>query len=328
MNAQQLNRGRNFNSVRFNQDKGAPGHSTHKLLKPKYQGNRDGHHGSKQQGNGGQHAPKHKGGSLEELLIGGYKGKPSNFDPKKSNKYNALMAYFQKNDQSATGAHPVSSNGASAAGQASANAILSPSLPFAFAMTIHEDSGFNSQFNPQEEEQEPLPKSTQCCEGQLMLDQEDRVVNRVMRVAERVDDLEDLGAVQFYTLTGLHPQEYIKRRENALTSISDALNGCNEFDAQVTTDIFENDLAQTDNIFQNFSSGDIKDNCETPPLNRHPQLRDVFEDDCTDPSDFFEESGSEYSLDLYQEYGTKEDLDSGAAGVVLATLTQALCGAF
>jgi hypothetical protein len=136
MNAQQLNRGRNFNSVRFNQDKGAPGHSTHKLLKPKYQGNRDGHHGSKQQGNGGQHAPKHKGGSLEELLIGGYKGKPSNFDPKKSNKYNALMAYFQKNDQSATGAHPVSSNGASAAGQASANAILSPSLPFAFAMTI------------------------------------------------------------------------------------------------------------------------------------------------------------------------------------------------
>ena len=46
------------------------------------------------------------------------------------------MSYFQKNDQSATGAPPVSSNGASAAGQACANAVLSPSLPFAFAMTI------------------------------------------------------------------------------------------------------------------------------------------------------------------------------------------------
>jgi hypothetical protein len=57
-------------------------------------------------------------------------------------------------------------------------------------MTITEDSGFDSQFNPQEEEQEPLPKSTQCCEGQLMLDQEDRVVDRVIRVAEPVGVLE------------------------------------------------------------------------------------------------------------------------------------------
>ena len=35
MNPQQLSRGRNFNSVRFNQDKTAPGQSSHK---PKYQG--------------------------------------------------------------------------------------------------------------------------------------------------------------------------------------------------------------------------------------------------------------------------------------------------
>ena len=91
-----------------------------------------------------------------------------------------------------------------------------------------------------------------------MLDQEDRVVSRVITVAERVDDLEDLGAAQFYTLTRLHSQEYNKRREDTLTRISDALNGCTEFDAQVTTEIFENDLAQTDaqvttDIFENDS---------------------------------------------------------------------------
>jgi hypothetical protein len=299
MNAQQLNRGRNFNSVRFNQDKGAPGHSSQK---PEYQGS-----------NGGHHGPKHQGGSLEELLMknlsGGYKGK--HFDPAKSKKYNALMTYFQNNGQSATGAPPIPSNGASAAGQASANAALTASLPFAFAMTIAEDSGFDSQFNPQEEEQEPLPKSTQCCEGQLMLDQEDRVVHRVIRVAERVGDLEDLGAAQLSTLTRLHPKEYHKRYEDSLTRISDALNGYTEFDAQVTTDIFENDLAQTDNIFKNFSSGDIKDNCE-----RRLQLRDVFGDDCTDPSDFFE-SESEYNFDLFEE----EDLDSNEAGTDLRPIT-------
>jgi hypothetical protein len=166
-------------------------------------------------------------------------------------------------------------------------------------MTIAEDSGFASQFNPQEEEQEPLPKSTQCCEEQLMLDQEDRVVNRVIRVPGRVGDLEDLGAAQLSTLTRLHPKEYYKRYEDSLTRISDALNGYTEFDAQVTTDIFENDLAQTDNIFKKFSSGDLKDKCE-----RRLQLRDVFGDDCTDPRDFFE-SESEYNFDLFEE----EDLD-------------------
>jgi hypothetical protein len=92
MNTQQLNRGRNFNSVRFNQDNAAPGHSSQK---PKYQGSRGGHHGSKHQGNGGHHGPKHQGGSLEELLMknlsGGYKGK--HFDSAKSKQYNALMTY-------------------------------------------------------------------------------------------------------------------------------------------------------------------------------------------------------------------------------------------
>jgi hypothetical protein len=232
MNAQQLNRGRNFNSVRFNQDNAAPGHSSQK---PKYQGSRGGHHGSKHQGNVAHHGPKHQGGSLEELLMkklsGGYNGK--HFDPAKSKQYNALMTYFQNNGQSATGAPPIPSNGASAAVQAAAvqasnNAALTASLPFAFAMTIAEDSGFDSQFNPQEEEQEPLPKSTQCCEEQLMLDQEDRVVNRVIRVPGRVGDLEDLGAAQLSTLTRLHPKEYYKRYEDSLTRISDALNGYTE----------------------------------------------------------------------------------------------------
>jgi hypothetical protein len=144
-----------------------------------------------------------------------------------------------------------------------------------------------------------------------MLDQEDRVVNRVIRVAERVGDLEDLGAAQLSTLTRLHPKEYYKRYEDSLTRISDALNGYTEFDAQVTTDIFENDLAQTDNIFKKISSGDIKDNCE-----RRLQMRDVFGDDCTDPSDFFE-SESEYNFDLFEE----EDLDSNEAGTDLRPIT-------
>ena len=52
-----------------------------------------------------------------------------------------------------------------------------------------------------------------------MLDQEDRVVNRVIRVAERVGDLEDLGAAQLSTLTRLHPKEYYKRYEDSLTRI-------------------------------------------------------------------------------------------------------------
>jgi hypothetical protein len=167
-------------------------------------------------------------------LSGGYKGK--HFDPAKSKKYNALMTYFQNNGQNATGAPPIPGNGASAAGQAaevqaSNNTALTASLPFAFAMTIGEDSGLNSQFNPQEEEQEPLPKSTQCCEEQLMLDQEDRVMNRVIRVAERVGELEDLGAAQLSTVTRLPPIEYYSRYEDSLTRISDALNGYTEFDA-------------------------------------------------------------------------------------------------
>ena len=67
MNQQQLNRGRNFTSVRFNQDKTAPGQSSSQ--KPKYQGCFCGHRGSTKQGNGGHHGPKRQGGSLEELLM-------------------------------------------------------------------------------------------------------------------------------------------------------------------------------------------------------------------------------------------------------------------
>ena len=70
-------------------------------------------------------------------LSGGYKGK--HFDPTKSKQYNALMTYFQNKGQIATGASPISSNGASTAGQATAaqasnNAALTASLPFAFAV--------------------------------------------------------------------------------------------------------------------------------------------------------------------------------------------------
>jgi hypothetical protein len=227
---------------------------------------------------------------LEELLMknlsGGYKGK--NFDPTKSNQYNALMTYFQNKGQIATGAPPTSNNGASAAGQATAaqasnNATLTASLPFAFAVTVDDYSDFNYH-----QEEEALPVSTQCCEGQLMLDQAERIMNRVIRVAEHVSKLEELGAAQLSTDTRLPPIEYYSRYEESLTRISDALNGCTEFDAEVTTDIFENDIDQTDNIFNSFSSGDIKDNCK-----RRVQARDLFGDDCTDPSKCFD-SDSEY----------------------------------
>ena len=83
-------------------------------------------------------------------------------------------------------------------------------------MTIGEHPDFDYQ---QEEEQEPLPKSTQCCEGHLMLDQADRIMNRVIRVAEHVSELEDLGAAQLSTDTRLPPTEY-SPRSKALTKTS------------------------------------------------------------------------------------------------------------
>ena len=63
---------------------------------------------------------------------------------------NALMTYFQSKGQSATGASPISSNGASASGQATAaqassNAALSASLPFAFAVTVGDDYDLDYQ---------------------------------------------------------------------------------------------------------------------------------------------------------------------------------------
>ena len=139
------------------------------------------------------------------------------------------MTYFQSKGQSATGASPISSNGASAAGQATAaqassNAALSASLPFAFAVTVGDDYDFNNQ-----QEEEDLPKSTQCCEGQLMLDQADRIMNRVIRVAEHVSELEELGAAQLSTDTRLPPIEYYSRYEESLTRISDALKTANSY---------------------------------------------------------------------------------------------------
>ena len=308
MNKQQLNRGPTFTSVRFNQDKTPPGQSS---SRPKYQGGFGGHRGSTKPGNGGHHGPKRQGDSLEELLMknlsGGYKGK--RFDPTKSKQYNALMTYFQSKGQSATGASPISSNGASAAGQATAaqasnNAALSASLPFAFAVMVGNDSDLDYQ-----QEEEDLPKSTQCCEGFRMLNQEERIMNRVIEVAERVSELEELGAAQLSTDTRLPPIEYHSLYEQSLTRISDALNGFTEFDAEVTTDILEDDFAQTDNIFNNFCSGDIKDNCK-----RRVQARDLFGDDCTDPSECFD-SDSEYGEPRF------EILDPFEAGADLRPIT-------
>jgi hypothetical protein len=157
----------NSDKVHFNQDKEAAGnrmHGKHPPFKKAYNagyngqgGSNGGHHGLKHQGgsNGGHNGPKHQGGSLEELLMGNYKGK--HFDPTKSRKYTALAAYFQRSGQSATGALPSSSsNGANAHG-ASANAILPlqnlQGLPpsyhnFAFALTIEGRGAELNDMNP------------------------------------------------------------------------------------------------------------------------------------------------------------------------------------
>jgi hypothetical protein len=61
--------------------------------------------------------PQHPGGSLEDLLTGGYKGRK--FDPAKSRKYKELQAYFTRHNVSTAGAAAsTSGNGANAAGQA------------------------------------------------------------------------------------------------------------------------------------------------------------------------------------------------------------------
>jgi len=142
-----------------------------------------------------------------------------------------------------------------------------------------------------------------------MLNQQERIMNRVIEVAERVSELEELGAAQLSTDTRLPPIEYHSLYEQSLTRISDALNGCTEFDAEVTTDILEDDFAQTDNIFNNFCSGDIKDNCK-----RRVQARDLFGDDCTDPSECFD-SDSEYGEPRF------EILDPFEAGADLRPIT-------
>jgi predicted transcriptional regulator len=124
--------------------------------------------------------PQHPGGSLEDLLTGGYKGRK--FDPAKSRKYKELQAYFTRQDIASTAgaAASTSGNGANAAGQA--NAVFGAqgfdprnpfALPFAFHVsigtpkevqvgeiiqTLEMDEDSRSLMNPGRENHEPRPR--------------------------------------------------------------------------------------------------------------------------------------------------------------------------
>jgi hypothetical protein len=128
----------NSDKVHFNQDREAAGNRMHGKRPPFKKAYKAGYN-SQAGSNGGHHGPKHQGGSLEELLMGNYKGK--HFDPTKSRKYTGLAAYFQQSGQSTTGALPSSSSNDGASG----NAILPlqdlqglppPYHNFAFALTL------------------------------------------------------------------------------------------------------------------------------------------------------------------------------------------------
>jgi hypothetical protein len=86
----------NSDKVHFNQDREAAGNRMHGKRPPLKKAYNAGYN-SQAGSNGGHHGPKHQGGSLEELLMGNYKGK--HFDPTKSRKYTALAAYFREADR-------------------------------------------------------------------------------------------------------------------------------------------------------------------------------------------------------------------------------------
>ena len=234
----------NSDKVHFNQDREAAGNRMHGKRPPLKKAYNAGYN-SQAGSNGGHHGPKHQGGSLEELLMGNYKGK--HFDPTKSRKYTALAAYFQRSGQSATGALPSSSRSDGASG----NTILPlqdlQGLPpqyhnFDFALTIEGRGAELNDMDPvlysdeghdiEMEEVEPQ-QVLRYCDTQLMLEQEGRIINRVMKTADYVADLETLNAGQFRTQTRIDPKEYNARRAKHLDKISSTINGFTEHDVEV-----------------------------------------------------------------------------------------------
>jgi hypothetical protein len=242
--------------------------------------------------------PQHPGGSLEDLLTGGYKGRK--FDPAKSKKYKELQAYFTRQDIASTaGAAAITSgNGANAAGQA--NAVFGaqgfdPRNPFALPFAFHVRIG-----TPKEVQVEEIIQTFEMDEDgrSLMETQDERITNRVLDTSHAVGTLERYIEDNINPLTRVDQQTYALNRTELLDQINRNYTGFAENDPEVHVDILESDLARVDYIFQTFSSGDIEE-WDTQPKRRF-QIKDVFGSDASDASMEFEsdvESDHEFKID-------------------------------
>jgi hypothetical protein len=147
--------------------------------------------------------PQHPGGSLEDLLTGGYKGR--RFDPAKSRKYKALQAYFMRQDiaRTAGAAASTSGNGANSAGQA--NAVFGalqgfdPRNPFAFHVSIG---------TPKAVQVEEMIQAAEMDENSrlLMETQDERIISRVLDTSQAVETLE------YYIEGNINPQTRVDQR--------------------------------------------------------------------------------------------------------------------
>jgi hypothetical protein len=151
------------------------------------------------------------------------------------------------------------------------------------------------------EEVEPQPVLPYC-DNQLMIEQEGRIINRVMKTADYVTDIEALSAGQFRMQTRIDPKECNARRTKHLDKISSTINGFAEHDVEVPIHILESDFAQTADIFKNCSFGEIKDDSVL-------SYRDVF-GGASDGSKIFDsEEESEFEFDIDEEDVGSLDID-------------------
>jgi hypothetical protein len=235
--------------------------------------------------------PQHPGGSLEDLLTGGYKGRK--FDPAKSRKYKELQAYFTRQDIASTAgaAASTSANGANAAGQA--NAVFGaqgfdPRNPFALPFAFHVSIG-----TPEVQVGEIIQTFEMDEDGRsLMETQDERITNRVLDTSHAVGTLERYIERNINPLTRADQQTYNSHRAELLDQIKSTYQGFAEHDPEVHVKILESDLDRIDHIFQTFSSGDIEEWGTLPK--RRLQIKDVFGDDATDASmEFDSDNGQE-----------------------------------
>jgi hypothetical protein len=251
--------------------------------------------------------PQHPGGSLEDLLTGGYKGRK--FDPAKSRKYKELQAYFTRQDIASTAgaAASTSGNGANAAGQA--NAVFGaqgfdPRNPFALPFAFHVSIG-----TPKEVQVGEIIQTFEMDEDSrsLMETQDERITNRVLDTSHAVGTLERYIERNINPLTRADQQTYNLHRAELLDQIKSNYTGFAEHDPEVHVDILESDLDRIDHIFQTFSSGDIEEWGTLPK--RRLQIKDVFGDDATDASmEFDSDNGQEESESDHDD--KKEEFES------------------